>query len=116
MNFRGPIFSAVYHPQGVLHKKVSSALAHWEHGECDGIATESTESRWNRDGFPTDFFSGFRQGDIPLQFRHDSVDSMDFPWIQQIFEIKYLSLNNHYNGYFKIKGQMFIQNSILILK
>ena len=35
------LFSSVYHPQDVRDEKVSSALAHWKHGERDGIATES---------------------------------------------------------------------------
>ena len=58
MNFRGRFFSAVYHPQGVRDEKVSSALAHLEHGECDGIATELMESRRISDGFFVRVLSG----------------------------------------------------------
>ena len=37
--FTVKFFSGVYHPQDILCEKVSSALAHWEHGDCDGITT-----------------------------------------------------------------------------
>ncbi len=30
-----------FHPQDIRDEKVSSALAHWEHGECSGIANQS---------------------------------------------------------------------------
>ncbi len=33
----------------------------------------ATESRWNRDRFPTDFWSEFCQGVIPSGFRRNSV-------------------------------------------
>ncbi len=59
-------------------EKVSSALAHWEHGEHDGIATES---RRNRDGIPMDFSSEFCQDDILSQFRHGSVVIPSIPRI-----------------------------------
>ena len=61
--FATNFFSALYHPP------VSSVLACWEHGECDGIAT--------------DFSPGFCQCAIPSQFRRDSINSTDFPWIQR---------------------------------
>ena len=38
-----------------------------------GNMENATESRRNRDGFPTDFLSEFCQGDIPSQLRRDSV-------------------------------------------
>ena len=51
-----------YHPQGVRDEKVSSALAHLEHRERDGI-----------DVVATVFSSEFCQGDIPSQFSRNSV-------------------------------------------
>ncbi len=74
-------FSSVYHPQDVWDEKVSLILAHYEHGKRDGIATESQR---NHDGFPTEFSSELCQGDIPSEFRRDSVDSMEFHGIDGI--------------------------------
>ncbi len=55
----GSIFFPVYHPQDMRDEKVSSALAHWEHGKCDGIRT--------------DFRRIFRQSFVRMTFNRDSV-------------------------------------------
>ena len=74
-------FPPVYHPQDVQDEKVSSALAHWEHGKRNGIMKKSTESRRISDGFPTDFSSEFCQSNIPSGFRRNSVVIPSIPWI-----------------------------------
>ncbi len=57
--------------------EMKKSVMPWHTGnmENDGI---STESRRNRDVFPTNLSSEFCQGDIPSQFRCDSVYSTDF--------------------------------------
>ncbi len=75
--FAVEFFPTVYHPQDVRDGKVSSALAHWEHGKRDRI---TTELRRISDGFFARVLSGWHSVGIPSEFRRDSIDSMDFPW------------------------------------